>query len=423
MRDLDSILQRKSVDSRLNTSYPLSPSDWAQYRVNGPLPFAENTLSFYIHIPFCKSLCSFCEYARTICPEESTQMAYIQGLNNDIETWIVSHNAITLKGFDIGGGTPTALNESSFQELIRLFVKITNRLHHSPDYEPSIEGTFQTLSERKLQFIRESGIDRLSLGIQSVSPDVLDKATRKAIPLTEAIRIRNLIKSIGISKLNLDLMYGLNRMDLLDCRRDLEWIKELDPEQVTLYEFRPNMVTGNAFADVDSRYAQYSELYDGLCSQGYYAEFGANTFSKDISDLGVSSYLRSRMCENVPYKGFGISAQSMSCDGISYNVGKGTIQISNILYDGGFPEEFTYILPAKERLAKYIAISAYSGRFSIDVASQILGMSYLLANEDVITFLESKGLISVTPNQISITRKGFKSYGAVFSMLYDIADK
>lgn len=417
--EFDRIFQNKCADSRLNTSYPLSPSDWSPYRVQGPLPFPDKTLSFYIHIPFCKSLCSFCEYTRTICPEEDVQLAYVQSLRNDIEIWLGSRESIILEGFDIGGGTPTALSELAFKELMHLYQWITDRLKPTADFEPSIEGTFHSLSKRKLQLIRESGIYRLSLGIQSVNSHVLHKASRAEVTLNEALHTRSLIKEIGIRKLNVDLMYGLNGMTSFDCKRALEWIKILDPEQVTLYEFRPNMVTGRAYINVDGRYKQYCLLFDGLCDQGYGARFGANTFSKNSTDLGVSSYLRSRMCDCTPYKGFGISAQSMSSYGISYNVGKGMHQISNLLENGGFSEEYTYILPSKERLAKYISISAYNGQFSTEVASRIIGENYLLAFSETISFLESKGMITVTPGQIRITREGFKRYGAVFSMLFD----
>ena len=161
-----------------NTSYPLSPEQWAQYRVDQPLFFDQETeLSFYVHIPFCRQLCSFCEYTRMVCPDEKLQYKYLRTLDDDVSTFVSAHPDIKLRGFDIGGGTPTSLSEDNFCYLLQVFREALDWLDVSSDFEPSIEGTFDTLSERKLELIAETGIHRLSLGIQSTDKQVL-KAPR-----------------------------------------------------------------------------------------------------------------------------------------------------------------------------------------------------------------------------------------------------
>lgn len=212
-------------------------------------------------------------------------------------------------------------------------------------------------------------------------------------------------------------MYGLDGKTAADGRLDLEWIKTLAPEQVALYEFRPNMLNRENYADADERYSQYCLLYEGLVALGYSGEFGTNTFTLDKNDLGLSSYLRSRMCDGVAYKGFGISAQSMNSHGISYNVGKGSKRLGSLLEAASFPEEYTYLLPREELLAKFVCISAYYGRFSASAASAIIGKDYLNAKEDILDFLRESGHITVKGDQVAITREGFRHYGAVFSML------
>ena len=414
--------QARCRDSRLNTSYPLSPADWMQFRVSGPLPFDEKALSFYVHIPFCRHLCSFCEYTSTLCPDKVIQLEYIRALRNDILTWVEGHKGIELKGFDIGGGTPTALEEEPFRALMDLFTEVKSAVSLSSDFEPSIEGTFQTVSKDKLNAISSVGINRISIGLQAANGDVLRKSARGAVSLNEAMRVRTLVSDSGIGKLNIDLMYGLNGKTAGDGRVDLEWIRELHPEQVTLYEFRPNMLNGSFFADADERYAQYDLLYEGLMALGFFGEFGANTFSIDKDDLGVSSYLRSRMCKGTAYKGFGLSAQSMSSHGISYNSGKGAKYLSGYLGNDSFPEEFTYILPREELLAKFICISAYYGRFSMTAASAILGRDYYEEQKDILHFLQQEEQVTVLADQVAVTEKGFKHYGAVFSLLGCLVD-
>lgn len=94
-------------------------------------------------------------------------------------------------------------------------------------------------------------------------------------------------------------------------RHDAETLAFLNPEQITLYELRTNMIKEESHLSKQELFYFYSYLYNKLISMGYSARFGQNTFSKSPTDMGVSSYLRSRMLEGVAYKGFGISAQSM----------------------------------------------------------------------------------------------------------------
>ena len=114
MDRIEEIFQRRKNDNRFNPSYPLSPEDWSRYRVTGPLDFPDKELSLYFHIPFCQRLCSFCEYTRTICPEEKLQLNYVDALRKDALEWLSAHPDILVRGFDIGGGTPTALCEDAF---------------------------------------------------------------------------------------------------------------------------------------------------------------------------------------------------------------------------------------------------------------------------------------------------------------------
>ena len=134
--------------------------------------------------------------------------------------------------------------------------------------------------------------------------------------------------------------------------------------------------------------------------------------------MGLSSYLRTRMINRASYKGFGLSAQSMSPSGLSYNIGKLDEHPEDSLNEKAFSERYTYILPPKEMAAKYLAISAYFGAFSKDNLTH-LGvddetfrerLDFCLAND---LFCDSgDGLLHITP-------KGFMHYGAVFSLLYD----
>lgn len=412
------LFQLRKNDPRWNTSYPLSPSDWKDYRVPGPLSFEnDQRLSFYIHIPFCKQLCSFCEYTRMLCPDENVQRDYLLAIANDIKQFRQKCQDITLLGFDIGGGTPTSLSENNFSLLMQIYQTTISGLKKDAKYEPSIEGTFNTLSEQKLEDMSEMGFHRLSLGVQSSCSSVLHQHQRGNS--SEAMMYSWLKKAWdkGIKKVNLDFMYGLKGQNESTIQQDLELIGRLKPQQVTLYELRTNMISEKESFTKEELYDQYVHYYDGLIAMGYKARFGQNTFSVDAADEGVSSYLRERMLNGAAYKGFGMSAQSMSSEGIAYNVGKLVVTPQNALNKEGYPEQFTYLLPPDELASKYIAISAYNGSFSI-ARLRDYGINGGSLNE-ILDFCIDEGLLyKGERDRIFITKKGFKHYGALFSLFY-----
>jgi oxygen-independent coproporphyrinogen-3 oxidase len=412
------LFQLRKNDPRWNTSYPLNPSDWTDYRVPDSLSFENDSrMSFYIHIPFCKQLCSFCEYTRMLCPDEKVQREYLLAIASDIKQFRQKYQDITLLGFDIGGGTPTSLSENNFSLLMQIYQTTISGLKKDAKYEPSIEGTFNTLSEQKLEDMSEMGFHRLSLGVQSSCSSVLHQHQRGNS--SEAMMYSWLKKAWdkGIKKVNLDFMYGLKGQNESTIQQDLELIGRLKPQQVTLYELRTNMISEKESFTKEELYDQYVHYYDGLIAMGYKARFGQNTFSVDAADEGVSSYLRERMLNGAAYKGFGMSAQSMSSEGIAYNVGKLAVTPQNALNKEGYPEQFTYLLPPDELASKYIAISAYNGSFSV-ARLRDYGINGGSLNE-ILDFCIDEGLLYKGERDwMFITKKGFKHYGALFSLFY-----
>lgn len=411
--------ESRKDDPRLNTSYPLHPEDWAKYRVDGPLPFNdEKRLSFYIHIPFCKQLCSFCEYTRMLCPDECVQERYLRAVANDIVHFKAQNQGFTLLGCDIGGGTPTALSEKNFLLLMEVYGNALKGLELSSGFEPSIEATFDTLTEAKLKGVVDAGIHRLSLGVQSSCDAIMKRQRRLGSNERQMSDWLAMADRIGIKKVNLDFMYGFQGQNEASIDRDLELIGHLRPRQVTLYELRTNMLTSNTSLSKEALFDQYSQYYDGIIGMGYMGRFGQNTFSMDADDYGVSSYLRERMINGASYKGFGLSAQSMSRVGVSYNVGKLSKNPMQALNDNGYQEEYTYLLPSKELVAKYMAISAYHGSFSVNRLLE-LGINKDFLDERL-DFCFTQGLLSMGENdRIVVTKKGFAHYGAVFSLFFE----
>ncbi len=420
MVDFDLLFKSRLNDSRFNTSYPLNPLDWAKYRVDRELPFDGcHDMCFYLHIPFCRHLCSFCEYTRMEIPAEQEQLHYIKTLSNDVADFITKYQDITLHGLDIGGGTPSALSDKPFAMLIDLYNHILSCTRQSSDFEPSIEGTFDTVNEHKAVIAATAGIRRMSFGIQSSVQNVLACNHRKAMNLEAIKQKMKMLHDKGIEKINLDFMYGLRGQTIENLDNDINAIGTLKPEQVTLYELRTNMLKESSHIDGIQRTAMYRLLYDALIAMGYHAPFGQNTFSLSTHDMGLSSYLRHRMTEGMPYKGFGISAQSMNHHGISYNAGKNSTSLTDIVKNNSYKSEYTYHLPAAELASKYVAISGYGGAFSMEVLGNFLGDSWNHRTHEALRYCLANGLVTIDKcKTVRITPRGFRDMGAVFSLFY-----
>ena len=405
-------------DLRCNTSYPAFKRIYARYLGSGDL-FAEvSSLSYYIHVPFCRSLCSFCEYTRFIAGDSRAERKYLSVLADQVKSFLADHDIMKICGLDIGGGTPTALQDGEFSKLLDIADMLAGSAAPSEDFEKSIEISFPTASKRKLELIRDHGFRRVSAGLQSADARFMRNCGRDHTGIETMLSVRDLALAIGIEKLNIDLMYGMEGQTLQSIDDDLEAIRAVRPEQVTLYEMRYN-----SFGRIpqgltrDVLYDQYERLFDGLVGMGYRADFGQNAFSIDEGDCGVSSYLKHRMLDCVPYKGFGISAQSMSDKGISYGTLKGssnrTLPAIDVL-----GEDFVYVLPGEELAGKYVCIALYGGRFKLSVLSRLTGEDACSRFKGELDFLEERGYVSIEGDIVSVTRKGFRYYGAVAALFW-----
>jgi len=402
-----------------NTSYPLNPILWGKYSQND-YDIMENAeeLSFYIHIPFCKSLCSFCEYTKFLGNDEKQQNNYIALLKKQIEEFINTHKVKKIYGLDVGGGTPTSISDSNFEELMTIINDLEERYEKIFDYEKSIEINFVTITDEKLSMISRAGFERISAGLQIMNERILSENNREYKGIKRLLEITDNIRANGIKKINIDLMYGLKNQSSRDIDNTIEAIKHINPEHVTLYEMRYNIVGGKT--DNITRelvYNQYMRFYEALIDLGYIGILGGNTFSR-YNDNGLSSYLKYRMLDCIPYKGFGISAQSMSMNGVSYNNGKNEKDYDRIISTNIIYEQYIYKLPKQEILAKYIAISLYGGAFKLCTMNAILNDNVLKLYEEEFEFLINNKYIYIEDGICRLTGKGFKYYGGIAALFY-----
>ena len=415
--DIESFFALTSEDILCNTSYPLSPCYFSEYRTTEDIMRDVTELSFYFHIPFCRQLCRFCEYTRFLSGDIDSENEYVEKLKRQTLKYLDTHTIKQLYGFDIGGGTPTALNTEPFANLLSFVRKICSSLKLTPTFESSIEFSFSTINEEKIDIIAENKINRVSTGIQVYDDVLMSENGRVNASVERMKKIFSRIRDSGIGKINLDLMYGFSNQTKAMLESTMLIVEELCPDHVTFYEMRYNMNNLEHISiNREQLFDEYLYLFNKIKILGYQGNFGQNAFSL-CNDKGVSSYLYSRMYDGISYKGFGVSAQSMSSKGISYN----TLKSLNSIYIPkiySIAEQDVYILPADELAAKYVCIGLYGGQFSLKVLSNILKVDAYEFYSNELLYLLDKRLIAINNDVCVLTRDGFRVYGAVASLFW-----
>ena len=174
--------------------------------------------SLYIHIPFCKKICSYCDFTK-FCYQKKWIMPYLESLKKEIKTY---YKGELLKTIYIGGGTPTSLDDDELEYLLN----ITNTLKKDKSYEFTVEANVSDLSLSKIKLLKKYGVNRVSLGVQTFNKELQKTLNRKDDYLNVKETITNL-KNNGICNINLDLMYAIPKEKEEDLKLDLEHILSL----------------------------------------------------------------------------------------------------------------------------------------------------------------------------------------------------
>ena len=190
----------------------------------------ENT-SIYIHIPFCKHRCAYCDF-NTYAGQEDSIPAYVKALINEIEAVsTLKPNPINVHTVFFGGGTPSLLSAPQIDSVLKA---LRAAFTLTADAEISIEANPGTISPDKLNAIRKSGINRISFGVQSANTEEL-RMLERIHDFFTVIEAVSTARKAGFDNLNLDLIYGLPQQTLSTWQTTLQRIVDLNPEHISAY--------------------------------------------------------------------------------------------------------------------------------------------------------------------------------------------
>jgi oxygen-independent coproporphyrinogen-3 oxidase len=223
------------------TSYPTAP-EWSATVQSAVyqeklLQFGKTnkTLSLYVHIPFCESLCYFCGCSMMVRKNEDRYGdEYLTYLEKEIDMVSASIGVkTTVRQLHWGGGTPSFLSEA---QMIRLFKKITATFDLDFSGEIAIEVDPRRVTQSKVETLRKLGFNRISIGLQDFDPNVQEHVNR--IQPFEMVKTFNeWCRAVNFESINFDLIYGMPYQTRSSFSKTIKDVLSLQPDRIALYSF------------------------------------------------------------------------------------------------------------------------------------------------------------------------------------------
>lgn len=266
-------------------------------------------IGLYIHIPFCKQKCRYCDFP-SFAGQEGRQAAYMEALLAELAQQGARHRERAVCSVFLGGGTPTMLPISLLE---RLMQAIFTHFRILPDAEITIEANPGTLDAEKARALRRLGCNRLSMGVQAWQDRLLRRLGR-IHTIAEFQENYRIVREAGFENINVDLMFALPEQSMADWQETLEKITALEPEHISAYSLI--LEEGTPFyaeyekglllpADEELDREMYHWAVDFLAEKGY-QQYEISNFAKP----GRQSLHNRIYWQAEEYLGLGLSAHS-----------------------------------------------------------------------------------------------------------------
>ena len=318
-------------------------------------------MGLYAHIPFCEPKCTYCDY-ETVPLQGANIDAYVEALCRELTLTLRALPRTTeITGFDIGGGTPGVLSVKQFERII----KTLEGARLASDFEISTETTptMAAADPRKWSALKQVGIGRISMGVQSDENALLTQLNRGMHDSDHIGRGMDALRAFDL--INLDLMFALPGLTAERFAKTVARAVSLAPDVITVYDtvYKNRGIATQArripaLAPSRQDYgAQYDLAFAALNAAGYRGRYGSVNFSRKAGRLGTSRYLESRILDGTDYVGVGLYASSLQ--GATWRFGKRSYRAWMAQTELG--AEDLYALPAEHVMAKYILLALSYG--------------------------------------------------------------
>ena len=275
-------------------------------------------IGIYIHIPFCKQKCKYCDFV-SFSDKEIYINDYIECILKEIKSFSEKVELNYINGVDdlvkintiyIGGGTPSIISEKYIEKIIN---EIKDNFNIMKNAEITIEINPGTVNKQKLQKYLEIGINRISLGLQSTDDELL-KLLGRVHKYKDFEEIYKLAREVGFKNINVDLMLGLPSQSISVLEKSLDEIISKNPEHISVYSLivEENTQMFNLVEKGELKLPNENlerEMYwkvKHILEKNGYNHYEISNFAKN----GYESKHNTNCWNQCEYIGFGVSAHS-----------------------------------------------------------------------------------------------------------------
>ncbi len=333
------------------------------------------SLGLYIHIPFCRSKCDYCDFY-SLAGQEERMSDYQKALLHHIRETAPLADAFRVDTIYFGGGTPSFYGEAYLSELL---TAIKKQYHVAKNAEITMEANPDSVDYKSLKRLKKAGFNRLSMGMQSACPQELTAIHRPhtARQVDEAVA---LARKAGFSNLSLDLIYGLPGQTMDSWKESVEHALSLVPQHLSCYGLKVEEGTvlahrveeGEVLPDDDLQADLYLWTVGRLERAGY-PQYEISNFAKP----GFHSRHNLRYWQSEPYIGFGPGAHS-DFGSRRYSFVRNLEGYIKGVLEGGPLLDEDDLIPLRERGGEYLMLRLrttqgieeweYRGTFFMDFA-------------------------------------------------------
>jgi len=356
-------------------------------------PSSETLLALYVHIPFCQKPCAYCSFNRYPFEEELAS-SYFEALRRELDLYL--ERGFRFKSVYIGGGTPTVSMRhlASFLE----YLLLKNALQ-----EISLETNPSDVTWENIRILKQLGVKRLSMGVQSFQDHMLRLMGRFSHTGEEAREKVELLNGV-FKTLNVDLLYNFPAQKFEDLRRDIEVVKELKVDQVTFY---PLMPAPRRLREIEEKvskvdYKRERSFYELILREMLTDNWKPSTawcFSR--GDHMIDEYI----IEYPEYIAIGSGSVGLYKEVFFVNYFDLNNYIS-ALENGNFPIAMIRKLKRREFLNYYLLTQLFGMKLKQDYHLKVFGRPLVEDLKWEVFILSLLGAIQEVPGGFQVTQKG-----------------
>ena len=382
-------------------------------------------LALYVHIPYCVTKCPYCDFNSYGVGDKVPEQSYTEALIKELSLYEELLSKFKISSVYFGGGTPSLFSAENISKIIDCVSSITT---FSSSPEITVEVNPKTADLKKFKSLRDLGVNRLSLGIQSFSERKLRFLGRLSSPADNMQCIEEVLTS-GIDNFNVDLMYGCTDETFSEWESDLKNATGFNPNHISAYcltiesgtEFKKRFERGDLVLPDENTLTDMIDYTTEYLGKKEYNQY-------EISNYCLTDYECTHnkfYWQGLNYLGIGAGAHSHLK---SYNGSKWGQRWSNVKY----PQRYMSIIKSNvapidksETLSRQQAFEddlmmglRLMGGLDLDILKDRYSVDFKLYDSD---YLFSEGLMSRSQNSIKLSRKGILVSDYIISRLLDQA--